>query len=150
MFKISTRGDYGLLFLSALAEKLQNGRQFVSLKEIVAEKHLSLSYLTQIALPLKRAGILKSKEGREGGYALAKKPTEIRLIEVLEILEGPVAPVRCCESNYGGAKPKKCGSENFCNVKSVWHAAQLQLKQFLSSKTLADTLSHKNLYVPNP
>lgn len=144
MFKISTRGDYGLLFLSALAEKIQAGRQFVSLKEIAAEKHLSVAYLTQIALPLKRAGFLKSKEGREGGYTLTKKPAEIRLIDVLETLEGPVAPVRCCESNDVGVAAKKCGSENFCNVKSIWHAAQLQLKQFLSSKTLADTL-----YVPH-
>ncbi len=135
MFKISTRGDYGLLLLSALAEKMKEGREFISLKEIAEAKKLSLPYLSQIVLPLKEAGLVKSKEGRDGGYTLARPAREITVMEILEVLEGPVSPVRCCSD-----KEKKCGSESSCNVKFTWQDAKSMLIQFLRTKTLEDTL----------
>lgn len=136
MFKISTKGDYGLLLLSALAEKIKDGRQYVALKEIAEAKKLSLSYLSQIIIPLKEAGLVKSKEGREGGYTLARPAREITVMEILEVLEGPVTPVRCC-----GDETKKCGSESCCNVKFTWRDAKSMLIQFLRTKTLEDTLN---------
>lgn len=141
MFHISTRGDYGLLFLSALAEKMREGRKYVSLKEITNSKKLSLPYLSQIVIPLARAHFIESKEGRNGGYRLAKEPREITLMSVLEVLEGPVSPVRCCSEIKG-----KCGSESYCNVKATWKVAKMMLVQFLRNKTLED-ISHS--YVSN-
>jgi len=137
MFKISTKGDYGLLLLSAIAEKTNAGRAFVSLNEIAKERKLSLPYLSQIILPLKEAGLVKSKEGRDGGYCLAKAPREISLMQILEALEGPVAAVRCC-----GDKSAECGSKSSCNLKSTWQEANTVLVTFLGSKTLEDTLIH--------
>ena len=136
MFKISTKGDYGLLFLSTLGQKMNSGRSFISLKEIADEKKLSLPYLSQIATTLKEAGVVKSKEGRDGGYSLVKPAGKITLMEVLEVLEGPLTPVRCC----GNAKAK-CGSEAHCNVKSTWQQAQSMLATFLKGKTLEDTFT---------
>lgn len=135
MFKISTKGDYGLLLLSAIAEKMHEGKSFVSLKEIAEAKKLSLSYLSQIILPLKEAGLVHSKEGREGGYRLSRSPDKITLMEVLEILEGPVSPVRCCEEASA-----ICGSESYCNVKSAWQEAKGMLVRFLRAKTLEDVI----------
>ncbi len=134
MFKISTKGDYGLLLLSALAEKMRAGRKFVSLKEISKERKLSLPYLSQIILPLKEAGLGLSKEGREGGYCLSKPPREISIMEILAVLEGPVAPVRCCGDR------SKCCNEARCPVKSTWQDAKSMLVKFLREKTLEDTL----------
>jgi Rrf2 family protein len=139
MFEISTKGDYGLLLLSTLADKMREGREFVSLKEIAREKKLSMSYLSQIIMPLKRAGIVDSREGRSGGYFLTKKPGEITLMKVLETLEGPISPVRCC-GQKGLRQGQKCGSENICNVKSVWVQAKIVLAQFLQKKTLEDLM----------
>lgn len=136
MFKISTKGDYGLLLLSALAEKTKEGREFISLKEIAEAKKLSPQYLSQIILPLKEAGLVKSKEGRDGGYALARPAREITVMEILETLEGPVTPVRCC-----GNEKTKCGSEPMCNVKFTWQSAKSLLIHFLRTKTLEDTLT---------
>ncbi|MEK9132728.1 MAG: Rrf2 family transcriptional regulator [Patescibacteria group bacterium] len=136
MFKISTKGDYGLLLLSALAEKAGDGRTFISLKEIARAKKLSLSYISQIIIPLKNAGFVLSKEGKEGGYRLAKSPNKITIMEILEALEGPVSPVKCC---CPGASAK-CGSEAECNVKATWMGAKMMLMNFLRKKTLADTL----------
>ena len=135
MFKISTRGDYGLLLLSALAEKMEDGRQYISLKEIAEAKKLSLPYLSQIIMVLKQAGLVKSKEGREGGYALARPAGKITMMEILEVLEGPVTPVRCCDKKKG-----KCGSEPYCQVKFTWQSAKSLLIHFLRTKTLAGTL----------
>lgn len=135
MFKISTKGDYGLLLLSALAERLNQGRKYVSLKEIAQAKRLSLSYISQIILPLKKAGLVISKEGRDGGYSLAKPANKISIMEILEALEGPIMPTRCCSN-----KNAKCGSEAQCNIKFTWRAAKSMLANFLSTKTLADTL----------
>lgn len=136
MFKVSTKGDYGLLLLSALAEKMREGKKFVALKEIAEAKKLSLSYLSQIIIPLKEAGLVTSKEGREGGYCLSRAAREITIMEILETLEGPVSPVRCCED-----KGVKCESESSCNVKFTWQDAKSMLIQFLGSKTLEDTLN---------
>ena len=138
MFKISTKGDYGLLLLSALAEKIRDGRSYVSLKEISQEKKLSLPYLSQIVIPLKDAGFVKSKEGRDGGYTLSRPAREITIMEILEVLEGPVAPVRCCDKKKG-----KCGSEPYCQVKFTWQSAKSMLVYFLKTKTLEDTISTK-------
>ncbi len=136
MFKVSTKGDYGLLLLSGIAEKMNSGRKFVSLKEIADEKKLSLRYLSQIILPLKKAGFVKSREGRIGGYMLVKQPSKIRIIEILELLEGRLAPVRCCEK-----RTEKCGSAGKCNLKGMWMQAKFMLFQFLSKKTLEDLLN---------
>lgn len=135
MFKISTRGDYGLLFLSGLAIAHREGQDFVSLKEIAKKKNLSLPYLSQIVMPLREAGFLESKEGKGGGYRLKKAPREITMMDVLQVLEGKVSPVRCCSNTAG-----KCGSESYCNVKSTWKDATHMLTQFLKKKTLEDII----------
>lgn len=137
MFRISTKGDYGMLLMSVLAEKTGNAEgNFVSLKEIAREKHLSIPYLSQIILPLKEAGLVVSKEGRIGGYRLSRKPNEITLMEILEALEGPVSPVRCCSDTKA-----QCGSEAQCNVKFAFKDAQTMLSEFFKNKTLADIIN---------
>lgn len=135
MFKVSTKGDYGLLLLTSLAEKMSEGKEYVSLKEIAEAKKLSLKYLSQIIVPLKEGGLVKSKEGRDGGYSLTRPAEKITLFEILELLEGPIAPVRCCDNKAG-----KCGSESYCNSKFTWQDARTLLTNFLKKRTLADTL----------
>ena len=139
MFKVSTKGDYGLLLMTALAEHfIQNGVAIVSLKMIAEEKNLSLSYISQLILPLKNAGLVLSKEGLGGGYRLAKHPSQISLLEILEALEGPIAPVRCCNE-----KADKCQCESSCNAKSAWHDAISLLQHHLESRKLFDLIRKK-------
>lgn len=137
MFQISTRGDYGLLLLSALAESKREGKKCVSLTSLAEEKKLPLKYLSQIAHTLKEAGFLTSKEGRDGGYTLSKEPTEITLMDVLEVLEGPIAPVRCCKEKTDASC---CASAANCGVKNTWQGATSLLTNYLKTHTLADTM----------
>lgn len=124
------------MILAALAAREKQGHAFVSLSEIAQEKRLSPRYLSQIILPLKKAGLVKSKEGIGGGYCLAKKPEKISIIEILQILEGPLAIVPCCAIKSQNCPTKQC--EKGCATKSTWQQASMLLAQFLSNKTLKD------------
>ncbi len=122
--------------LTAIANAQAAGKAQVSLSEIAEEKKLSLKYISQLATTLKEAGLLNSKEGKGGGYSLTRKPSEITLIQVLEALEGPVEPVKCSSE-----KKDACHCEAGCGMKQTWQGATELLKNYLSSKTLADTLN---------
>jgi len=135
MFKVSTKGDYGLLLMSSLAEHYGEG--FISLKQIADEKHLSVRYLSQLVLPLKKIGLVNSKEGVSGGYELTRKPEEITMLEILLCLEGPVSTVKCTK------KGSNCQCEADCGVKRTWQSATEMLMHYLSQKTLIDLIQTK-------
>lgn len=87
--KISTRGRYGLRLLVDIAEQLSDGP--IALATIAKRQNLSEKYLQQVALLLARGGILTSVKGSGGGYYLAKRPDEIIMYDVLDLLEGNIA-----------------------------------------------------------
>lgn len=106
MFTLTKRADYGLALLSILAEKGRSGR--VSLKEL-SELGMPRAFMAKIAIDLVEAGILNSKEGKGGGFALNYEPKEIQIKEALEAIEGEVEPV-CC----GGCPVEdECGQQDF-------------------------------------
>ena len=89
--KVSKRGEYGMRALCHLAERY--GRGLVHIKEIAAEEEIPSKFLEGILVELKRAGYLVSRRGVEGGYALARPPSEISLGETIRVLDGPLAPM---------------------------------------------------------
>lgn len=89
--KISTKGRYGLRALVDLALNSCGGP--VSLIQVAERQKLSLNYLEQMFSNLRKAGIVKSQKGAKGGYVLAGKPEEIRVGDVLTVLEGPFSVV---------------------------------------------------------
>lgn len=139
MFKVSTKGDYALLLMTALAEKWEApDGSFVSLKKIAKEKHLSFPYLSQLVLSLKKAGLVESKEGFSGGYRLSQNPSEISLISILEATEGKIAPVKCCRE-----KENQCQCETVCDVKYAWQDAIEILRHFLQTRKLSHLVKGK-------
>ncbi len=128
--------------MTALAEKYtakaRMPNAFISLKKIAEEKHLSFSYLSQLVLPMKKSGLVESKEGLNGGYRLSRDPSKITLMEILETTEGKIAPVKCCgETNE---KKEPCQCESVCGVKYAWQDAIELLANYLSSIKLSDLL----------
>ena len=91
--KISTKGRYSVTALYELA--LHYGEGAVSLKSIAKSQGLSENYLEQLMAPLRRAGIVKSVRGAQGGYMLARSPQEITIGEIITTVEGPIALVDC-------------------------------------------------------
>ena len=91
--KLSTRARYGTRALLDLA--LHRGDKPVQLKDIAQRQQISTQYLEHLISPLLGAGILRSTRGARGGIWLAKNPGEVRLSEVIQLLEGSIAPVDC-------------------------------------------------------
>ncbi len=131
MFGLSTKGDYGLSFLEYLASQKKG---FVSLAEVAQAKSLPLKYLERLASKLKIAKLITSKEGSGGGYSLAKPAQQIKLLEVLEILEGDLAPTICTGDH------KICPRQKNCVMKKGWLSVRNKIYRILSNLTLADLL----------
>jgi Rrf2 family protein len=89
--KISTRGRYGIRLLIDLAE--HSGEEHVSLASIAERQNISIRYLEQVAVILRRSGFIRSVKGASGGYTLARKPEDIIVGNVLRILEGDMLVV---------------------------------------------------------
>ena len=128
--KISTRSRYGTRVLLDLA--LCEGKEPVPLKEIARRQQISLLYLEHIVTPLISAGIIRSTRGAHGGVRLARPPQEIKLSEVLGLLEGSIAPVDCIND------PNVCVRSELCATRDVWIELKRAMDGVLESKTLQD------------
>ncbi|MFA4936743.1 MAG: Rrf2 family transcriptional regulator [Patescibacteria group bacterium] len=135
MFGLSTKGEYGLSLLESLAYEPTT---VVSLKKIAKAKKLPIKYLERLASSLKRAGLIKSKEGAKGGYYLAKPIAQIKLIDVIKILEGDLAPTICTGDHL------KCPRQDTCTMKQGWLGVRNKIYFILSSYTLADLFKNNN------
>ena len=89
--KVSKKGEYGVRALCHLAER--HGEGVVQIREIARIESIPWKFLEGILLQLKSAGIVRSRRGIDGGYALARPPGEIALGEVIRLLDGPLAPM---------------------------------------------------------
>ncbi len=128
MFKLSTRVQYGLEVMEALATK----PDFVSLTDLSEEIHRSANYLQQIIKPLKEAGLVISKEGVTGGIKLAKSPKAITLYDVLVALDGEVQPISCLSDDHA------CPTKQTCGHRKYWSKVTDILEEQFKNTTLID------------
>ncbi|MCW1949264.1 MAG: Rrf2 family transcriptional regulator, partial [Candidatus Shapirobacteria bacterium] len=94
--KFSTRAGYGLRASVNLAKAYPQQK---NLQEIAEEEKISLKNLEQIFRLLKKNNLVQSQKGREGGYTLKKNPRKMKVGEIIEALEGPIAPMQCAEGS---------------------------------------------------
>ncbi|MBT4722898.1 Rrf2 family transcriptional regulator [Candidatus Falkowbacteria bacterium] len=123
--KFSTRTEYGLRALSQLDK---TGKKAVSLASVAKEEKISLAYLERMFASLKKAKIVKADLGKKGGYYLAKPAGQIKLFDVIIVLEGDVKPYKCAD----GAVCKPGG----CSVHRIWVEIYKSLEKVLKNKTL--------------
>ncbi len=128
--KYSTRTRYGLRFLVYLA--MYGTDRYVQLSEVERHEEISLRYLEQIIRMLKPTGFLLSQRGKYGGYQLAKRPDEIIMADIVEHLEGDLAPIACLGPN------KPCARHVDCPTLPMWKELQELLLTYLGKKTLQD------------
>jgi Rrf2 family protein len=134
--KLSTRARYGTRALLDVALHYREGP--VLLKDIAHRQEISLPYLEHLIAPLIVAGIVRSTRGARGGISLLKPPSEIKLSEVLDSLEGSIAPVECI------GNPKVCSRSGSCAARDVWSGLQEAMTGFLGSLTLQDLVERQN------
>lgn len=139
--KLSTRGRYGVRALLDLA--LHQGEGLVLLKDIARRQEVSLAYLEHLITPLIAAGLVKSTRGARGGVLLLKPPSEIKLSEVVQLLEGSLAPVDCIDN------AALCHRSTFCVTRDIWCEMKEAMIQVLDSTTLQDLVERqKRKYRP--
>lgn len=138
--RLSTKSRYGLRALFDMA--YNSGTLPVQIKDISRRQEISPRYLEQIFQSLKKAGILKSKRGPQGGYYLARKPEQITVREILEAAEGDTLIVDCVNGKKTGKYV--CPFDAGCVTQTVWLEATEKLNEFYSRMTLK-TLCERGL-----
>nr|4CIC_A Chain A, Transcriptional Regulator, Badm/rrf2 Family [Thermincola potens JR]4CIC_B Chain B, Transcriptional Regulator, Badm/rrf2 Family [Thermincola potens JR] len=132
--KVSTKGHYGVQAMFDLAQHFGEGP--VSLKSIAERQGLSEPYLEQLIAVLRKAGLVKSVRGAQGGYILAREPRDIKVGDIIRVLEGPIAPVESVSQD----DPEHSLKFDFSVTKSVWEKVKKSIEEVLDSITLADML----------
>lgn len=143
MFRLSQRADYGLILLSELSRSQVHSRgeskvlarkhsggvgKFLSVADIAKKNKISPKFLSQVATELKKAGILASKEGTTGGFSLAKPADEIKILDILRVLDGELVEGKCFEDDH----------ECSCGAGDMWGDVKKQLEETIGRKTVAD------------
>ncbi len=128
---ISTKAQYGL---RALVEIAKGDGEPMALKHVAEAQDISQHYLEQIASNLRRAGFIRSVRGAFGGYKLARTPELISTLDVVEAMEGSIAPVECIEDSSSCSHISACGTEN------LWRRVDFAIRDVLGNTTLADLM----------
>jgi Rrf2 family cysteine metabolism transcriptional repressor len=115
----------------------RQGAAPIPLKDIAQGQGISLYYLEQIVTPLAAAGVVRSSRGASGGIQLAKPPQEIRLSEILRLVEGSLVPVDCV------ANPEICPRSKLCVTREVWVELYRAISAVLDSTTLQDLVKRQ-------
>ncbi len=111
---------------------LHDGEGLIPLKDIARRQEISLHYLEHLIAPLITAGLVRSTRGARGGVLLVKPPSQIKLSEVIQALEGSIAPVECVRD------PGLCQRSALCASRDVWSELMEAMVQVLDSTTLED------------
>lgn len=136
MFSISTREDYGLLFMAYLAQ--EDSKKYHSLQSFSQKFHISEKYISNIVRFLKKANLVSTKEGYKGGYKLTNSPDTITVYDIFQALENQCKLVECA-----GKNPVKCIRYRQCITKCYWQSLTDEIKNFLQQKTLSDIIKQQ-------
>ena len=133
--RLSTKGRYGTRALLEIA--LYEGNFPVQLKDIAENQQISLHYLEQLIRPLITGGYVRSMTGPKGGVTLAKDPSDIKILDIIQLYEGSIALVSCVDN------PDVCDRSSSCVTRDLWSELKDAMSDVLGSKTLQDLVNQK-------
>ena len=134
--RVSARELYGLRAMGEFVRHFGQGP--LPLSEVAKKQGISQPYLEQIAIDLRRAGLLHSRRGVQGGYYLARAPEEITAGDVIRALEGSILPIQCVAEQ----KCTPCSLQDGCSARGIWEQVRDRLVETLDSIVLADLQQH--------
>src|SRR6202165_3421634 len=134
----STKAEYGVRVMVELARRA--GDDPIPLAEIATHDGLPLAYLEHLVARLRKAGLVDSRRGSRGGYLLARSPMEITMAEIVEALEGSIAPIECISEASDGSIvcSRESHNERACPTKLLWTRVRGSIVSTLQETTLAD------------
>lgn len=133
--KFSTRSTYGMRAMLALARGYGKGSML--LRDIAVQEALPPTYLEQLMVPLRKAGLVQGVRGANGGYTLGANPAEISVLSILEVLEGPLTLSDC----PGGSGC--CGKPDICVLQDLWAEGSQALSRVYQRLSLAALLKRQ-------
>lgn len=131
--RLTTKTRYGMRAITELAVRYNQGP--VSVSYISKKEGISISYLEQLLNTLKRNGIVRSIRGPQGGYVLAKGPADIKVYDIVRVLEGDLALVFCIEEEKN---KKNCEKIDECISRLLWKKLNDSIKDILNSVSVED------------
>ena len=135
--KLSTKGRYSVTALYELA--LHYGEGVVPLKTIAKSQGISENYLEQLMASLRRAGLVESVRGAQGGYTLAHPPEEVTIGQIITAVEGPIALVDCLLTDAESLE-QSCVRASECVTRQIWEEVCDSINNVLNNIALADLL----------
>jgi Rrf2 family protein len=138
--RISRRAEYALRALLLIA-KDQNER-IHQIQELSERGNIPVKFLEQILLHLRNEGLLTSKRGVGGGYSLRKRPSDIVVLDIVELLDGPIAPLPCALERPG--EPCGCPDPIRCPLRPLMRQTRETIRDLFSSKTVQDLLDESH------
>ena len=134
--KLSKRGEYALRALIDLGIASELGWPMLQISELASKEKLPVKFLEQIFTQLKAAGYVKSRRGKFGGYSLARPMNRIKFSEIIRLIEGPLAPIRCVsQTSYARCS---CPDEAHCGLRILMFDVRNAISTILDRYTLAD------------
>ncbi|MGN0671119.1 MAG: RrF2 family transcriptional regulator [Anaerovoracaceae bacterium] len=127
--KISTKGRYALRVMLDLA--VNNTGEYIALKDVASRQGITVKYLEQVINLLKKAGYVISYRGNNGGYKLAKAPSEYKVGDILRVAEGSLAPVACLDTGT-----VICDRASICPTLKFWVGLDKAVSDYVDSYTL--------------
>lgn len=134
--KLSTRSRYGTRMMLDLASHYDEGP--VQIGDISSREGISVKYLEQLIIPLKKAGLIASVRGPKGGHLLARPPDEVTIGEIVTVLEGGISLTHCIED------PAVCEKSSSCPTRTVWEHASQAMYERLNVLTLARIIENRD------
>ncbi len=130
MLRITKLTDYGIVLLVQLANGEKGGTQ--NARRLAEATSLPLPVVSKILKSLAQGGLLTSQRGAKGGYALARRPEDVTVAEIIVALEGPIALMEC------SAGPGHCEQETGCPVRDPWQRINQAILETLKHVTLRE------------
>src|SRR5690606_28889334 len=138
---LTKKSKYGIKALIFLGKNY--GGQPVQIMRIATEEQIPKKFLEQILLELRNAGLLYSIKGAKGGYSLNKDPKDIRLTQIIRLLDGPIALLPCVSLNFY-QKCDECKSEDVCGIRYTFIEVRDATLQILNDASIADIMKRES------
>lgn len=138
--KLSTKGQYGVKAMVDLA--INYSKEPISIKSISERQNISEYYLEQLFSSLRKADLIKSIRGAQGGYILSREPKDISVSEIMNVLEGPLKLSECLQDG-------ECSNIKVCSTRLLWARIKESIDQVTKTTTLQDMVDDYNNLMAN-
>jgi len=132
--KLTSKGRYAVMAMADLAKN--NVKKPISLTEISLRQGISIAYLEQLFLKLRKNNLVQSTRGPSGGYILSKPPGEIKLLSIINAVDEKIKTVKCRKESKKGCNHKSIK----CITHNLWDDLEIYINKFFENNTLNDIL----------